>query len=190
MKPLILLDFDGVVNSWTVREPPHAAVIESEQDMVAIPHETVAALRVLFDLAEEVLWCSARRETSNKWIGTSGVWNPPLLGVELLGVVTDGRSFQEAGFTTEWKLEAVKADPRVLDALDEQRPVWWIEDFEWSMRAARSGIKYTDIVELGIKPMDTADIGHLTLRQMVRSGIMDGVDLDHAMEAEAQGMQL
>ena len=171
MRPLVLLDCDGVVNANKVRNPAEAAVFNTGHDRVAIPHEAIKALRVLFDLAEEVLWCTARRNSANEWI------TPYLAKARVLeegtfpGWITDGRSFDEAGWTTDWKLEAVTEDIRVWAARNAGRPVWWIEDFGWSMIGGRSVIKYTDVVALGIKPIDTAEIGHLTLRQMLRSGI-------------------
>lgn len=178
MKPLILLDCDGVVNSNTMRKASKAALFDTGHDQVAIPHETVAALRVLFGLADDVLWCTARRATANIWIIPYLAQQKVLPEGRYPGVITDGRSFNEAGWTTDWKLDAVKADSRVQTALVGDRPVWWIEDFGWSKPDERSVIKYTDVVELGITPMDTAEIGHLNLRQMVRSGIMEGYPLE------------
>ena len=179
-KPLILLDCDGVVNANVMRNPAEAAVFNTGHDRVAIPHEAIAALRVLFELAEEVLWCTARRNEANVWITPYLAQTRVLEEGEFPGWITDGRSFGEAGWTTDWKLDAVEADVRVKGARHKitGRPVWWIEDFGWSIPKGRSVIKYTDVVALGIKPIDTAEIGHLTLRQMLCSGIMDDYRLE------------
>lgn len=178
MRPLILLDCDGVVNANKVRNPSEAAVFNTGHDRVAIPHEAIKALRVLFDLAEEVLWCTARRNSANEWITPYLAKTGVLEEGTFPGWITDGRSFDEAGWTTDWKLGAVKHDARVAEANVGHRPIWWIEDFGWSISGGRSVIKYTDVVELGIIPMDTAEIGHLTLDQMARSGIMEGYALE------------
>lgn len=168
MKPMVLLDLDGVINAhkddpsmgfellW--RGGKYGWVIE-------VAHDTVEALRLLLSGSNEVLWCTAWREDANRdpmqWMIGQGL-QPP--GTQW-HVVTNGGALDKDGFTTGWKLDAVRKDIRVRFARDAGRPIYWIEDFGFG-ELDRFGYPVTDIselgvLELGITPIDTYQDGRL-----------------------------
>lgn len=131
MKPLVLLDVDGVINALN-RE-----VSRTHEMMgypIRIPVHMPGLIRHLTEVAE-VHWCTTWREEANKHLA-------PVLGIEPLPVVTDGTDDRFVG----WKWHA--AIPVVDAALEARRKVCWIEDFEGSHSFRSEGRwRYVDFVD-------------------------------------------
>lgn len=163
MKPLVLLDVDGVVNAWPDRgSEEHSYVLNGFRVLIA--DETLVALRHVFRGAHEVVWLTAWREEANLWV-LPVLRHHGVTEAEELGVITDNRRFDEAGFTTGWKLPAARDHEKVTKAVTERRPVIWIEDFGWSLDYGH-GPRFTDVVAAGITGIDTAREGKLLLRHI------------------------
>lgn len=163
LKPLVLLDVDGVVNAWpddgTER---HKVRVGGYQ--VIVSDETLEALKGVFRSSVDVVWCTAWREQANKllpFLREQGVTRR-----EKLDWVSDGKTMAEGGFTTRWKGLAVLGTHAVIEAQAEGRPIYWIEDFGFGVYGTPSAMHYTDIVEAGITPIDTAKEGKLTLKHL------------------------
>jgi hypothetical protein len=155
MKPLVLLDVDGVVNAYP-RDGSEVHVLNWAGFKVIVGEDTIEALRSVFQGAHEVLWCSAWRGMANeepleflRWAGVTEA--------EELGVITDGGGFV---FNTGWKLDAVRASETVAKALEEGREVIWIEDFGLSLHDYGY---MTPVLEMGITPIDTVEDGFARL---------------------------
>jgi len=170
LKPLFLIDVDGVVNAWPRVPDEDYHYIQSFGMRVAVHSETLEALRVLSGLANEILWLSAWREKANHEINT-------YLSAEIdqwpisLGVITDGGSEMDRDFSTEWKLKAMQADERVTKAKVERREVVWIEDFGFDYGAF--GRQYMKEVEAtGVTAIDTTRRGYLMSSDLRVAGLI------------------
>ncbi len=169
LKPLVLLDMDGAVNAWNIRnrddaDAVRAAVIPLSPWAAVIHPETRDALRVILGAGAEILWCSSWRGTANRIMGSFYELGLVPAGTEW-GVITDGGSFATDLRGTAWKLDAVLTDERVTQALEEGRPVYWIEDFGW--RSGMWMIAETPIRAAGIIPIDTWMKGFLSTIHLV-----------------------
>ncbi len=152
LKPLVLLDIDGVINAYP-NEGTEAYKLAWARMAVFIGEDTVEALKTIFERAADVLWCTAWRERANVE-PMEFLRDYRMTDKTHLGVITDGGSF--GTWNTGWKLEAVKKSDVVKQAVQDGRPVYWIEDFGWGAGGYRHvGFNYTDIIELGITPIDT-----------------------------------
>lgn len=114
MKPLVLLDVDGVVNDLTNRPGDHK-VIRSNGYTIRIPEDIIIPVQRLYNTSE-LWWLTTWRERANDDIA-------PALGLPSLPVITDDSTDRWVG----WKPNA--AAPIVGGALDRGRMVYWIEDF-------------------------------------------------------------
>ena len=122
MKPLVLLDVDGVINDlWALSH--RSNLPEGEYDvfragvfMIFMPIEMPDLIQHLTQVAE-VHWCTTWRERANGEIRKK-------LGIEPLPVITDFRDRSDPW----WKPAA--AEGLVKEALESDREVFWIEDFD------------------------------------------------------------
>ena len=119
MKPLVLLDVDGVINdlgalSGQVRSH-RIDRIWSNGYTVHIPDYMPALIQRLVATAE-VWWCTTWRDRANGEIAEH-------LGIDQLPVVDDGTVAR----SVDWKSAAARS--LVTEALEAGRPVYWIEDF-------------------------------------------------------------
>lgn len=119
MRPLVLLDVDGVINGLD-REIPIA--LDSHGWELRIPDYMPKLIQRIHAVAE-IRWLTTWREQANDDIA-------PFLGIPALDVVTDGKD----GRYVEWKPPA--ALPHIVDALDAGRDVYWIEDHEYEYHGA------------------------------------------------------
>ena len=119
MKPLVLLDVDGVINDlgalYGLNRVYDIDVISSNGFRVHIPAYMPALIRQLVETAE-VWWCTTWRSNANLEIASH-------LGIGPLPVIDDGSGRR----SVDWK--AAAALPLVTAALAEGRTVYWIEDF-------------------------------------------------------------
>lgn len=113
MRPLVLLDVDGVVNALTAAVPVKFKAMGYPIRMPDYMPKLVQGLVA----NNEVMWCTTWRNDANIHLA-------PHLGIEPLGVVDDGTDDRYV----DWKIAA--AEPYAVNALEAQRPVCWIEDFE------------------------------------------------------------
>ena len=158
LKPLVLLDIDGVLNSYP-DDGTEEHVETWRGRMILIGADTVSALQNVFHAASEVLWLTAWREQANV---------EPLMFLQRhaitskaeLDVISDGGRFGQ--WNTGWKLNAAKQNWKVRTAIQQGREVIWIEDFGWGIPRHHSAVQYTDITAAGITPIDTAKVGRLT----------------------------
>lgn len=114
MRPLVLLDVDGVINGLMGDIP---VAIESHGWKLRIPDYMPKLIQAIHAVAE-IRWLTTWREYANDDIA-------PFLGIPPLGVVTDGKD----GRYVEWK--PLAALPHITKALDAGREVYWIEDHEY-----------------------------------------------------------
>jgi hypothetical protein len=128
VRPLVLLDVDGVINDTEMLVAVRMAtdrearaeqlgidIVVSHGHHVAIPKYMPELVQAL--VAEcEVWWCTTWRSYANDEIAAH-------LGIGTLPFVDDGT--RSAG--VEWK--AAAAVPTIEAAQTEGRPVVWIEDF-------------------------------------------------------------
>lgn len=167
MKPLVLLDVDGVVNSWDIRtyeqaEAAGAIVLPLVKPWpVVVRPGTVRALQAISERAESILWCSSWRHEANAL--------SPILNIEVSGVVTDGGSFATDERGAAWKLKAVTKDKRVRHAQLEDRPVVWFEDFGWGGRFAHWSRH--EVRRAGVIGIDTLPEGYLHMGHIVEAGL-------------------
>jgi hypothetical protein len=173
MKPLVLLDIDGVLNAYP-DEGTEGHELNWMGWRIYVGEDTLEALRSVFTNAHEVVWCSAWREMANvepleflRWAGVTKA--------KKLSVVTDGASFPM--FNREWKLDAVLRSFKVKKAIKDGRPIIWIEDFGWSLEHEYSPIKYMDVVLAGINPIDTAEKGRLTPVHLAETALESTSDI-------------
>ena len=121
MKPLVLLDVDGVINDlealyrYQARDHEGYAVVLSHGFYLHIPDYMPELIQRLVE-ANEVWWCTTWRERANDELRK-------FLGIPELPVVTDGTERR----VTDWKAWA--AEPSVQEAVESGRKVAWIEDF-------------------------------------------------------------
>lgn len=119
LRPLVLLDVDGVVNDLTaLRDGIDSAthsVVTSHGFRVAIPNYMPMLIQWLCEVAE-VHWCTTWRDRANDDIAAH-------LGIPALPVVDDGTDDRHV----HWK--AAAAHDLAAAALAEGRRVLWIEDF-------------------------------------------------------------
>jgi hypothetical protein len=119
MQPLVLLDVDGVINDLGalcgVGRSHEIEVIRSNGYAVHIPAYMPGLIREITANAE-VWWCTTWRQRANGEIAAH-------LGIGTLPVVDDGTRVRDVG----WK--AAAASRLIAEALDQGRPVYWIEDF-------------------------------------------------------------
>jgi hypothetical protein len=137
LKPLVLLDVDGVVNdlgsfyrdarSWGVE------VVRSHGYAVYIPSYMPALMQRMVEMAE-VHWCTTWRARANDEIAAH-------LGIGPLPVVDDGTHVR----ATYWK--AAAAYELAADVLAQGRRVIWIEDFY--------GLAPVDEMPIGVEFVDT-----------------------------------
>ena len=135
MKPLVLLDVDGVVNDlthWTQAEMAEMGMTTfvSNGYTIRMPKYMPELVQSLVDNCE-VHWCSTWRERAN--LDIAG-----MLGIPHLPVVTDGTDQR----VTSWKHGA--ATPLVLEALGQGRKVYWIEDFYGKLPPMPKGTVFVD----------------------------------------------
>lgn len=113
MRPLVLLDVDGVVNALTGAVPVSFKAmgypIRMPDYMPGLVQKLVAH--------NEVMWCTTWRNDANTHLTR-------YLGIEPLAVVDDGTEDRYV----DWKVAAAR--PYVRKALMDGRRVCWIEDFE------------------------------------------------------------
>jgi len=164
LRPLVLIDVDGVVNAWP-REPDEVyQYIHSFGMRVAVHPETVEALRAISGLANELLWLSAWRGRANHEINT--YLSQEIDGWPIsLGVITDGDDSSD--MSTNWKLGAMMEDWRVMKAMGEGRQVVWIEDFGFDYGAFGKDY-FQRVMETGVTTIDTTAKGYLTSDDLVR----------------------
>ncbi len=168
LKPLVLLDIDGVINAY-----PSDDGLEAQRLLwragnhgwtVTVAHDTIRALRRVLPAAHEVLWCTAWRAEANEGPRTWLVEMMLLPEGKMLDVVSDGGGIGIGGFTVDWKLEAVTMNEKVIKARREGRPIYWIEDFNWHKKMP--WIPRPSVEELGITGIDTGQVGRLTLEHL------------------------
>lgn len=176
MKPLVLLDVDGVVHAWGIRDLLTATELGcvglKTPEMpwgVVMTEDTQQALRIVFEGAHEVLWCSSWRHKANTIM--------PLLyeycGVPagtVLDVVTDGGSFQ-TDHGVEWKLTAALEHEKVIEALAEGRRVIWFEDIGWGTVYEAHWTK-EEIRSRGVHAVDVLPEGYLRLQHLAGTGLV------------------
>lgn len=141
MKPLVLLDVDGVLNWWSdgeVREPMGLR----KEGQVWFPEWMPQLVQDLVSRCE-VVWCTAWRHVANDIIA-------PLMGIDPLPVI------DAEGAGAEWKLGAVV---EFLAGRDPAQPVVWVEDFDSSWRflwphevmgALRGRVTFVDTSAVGM----------------------------------------
>ncbi len=190
MKPLFLIDVDGVVNAWP-RVPDEAYhYIQSFGMRVGIHSATQEALRAVLGLANEILWLSAWREKANHEINT-------YLSVEIdgwpisLGVITDEEDglIQDRDFSTEWKLKAMQKDERVTKAMAEDRQVVWIEDFGFDYGAYGAAYR-RQVLETGVTTIDTTRRGYLTTGDLLQAGLLSRTPAEWVDEAASGPLEI
>lgn len=119
LRPLVLLDVDGVINDLGALggtpRPWTTDVVRSHGYRLLIPDYMRDLVTQLTD-STEVWWCTTWRDRANDELAG-------YLGIQKLPVVTDGSNSR----FVDWK--ATAARPLVIDALEEAREVFWIEDF-------------------------------------------------------------
>lgn len=119
LRPLVLLDVDGVIND--LRSTRRWATIDNELHFVShgfpvvVPPYMPALIQWLCSVAE-VHWCTTWRHRANDEIAAH-------LGIPALPVVDDGTDDRHV----DWK--AAAARDLAAAALAEGRRVLWIEDF-------------------------------------------------------------
>lgn len=119
LRPLVLLDVDGVIND--LNSARRAATIGNELHFVShgfpvvMPPHMPVLIQWLCSVAE-VHWCTTWRHRANDDIARH-------LGIPVLPVVDDGTDDRHVG----WK--AAAAHDLAAAALAEGRRVLWIEDF-------------------------------------------------------------
>ncbi len=157
LKPLVLLDVDGVVNWFSSVSRDHQ--FYSHGYMIHVATETVQALACVFASAHEVLWLTAWREKANEEILTF-LREHDVTSEAELGFITDHVGSGKLTFDTRWKVKAIEADSRVQQAHEDGRLVVWIEDFGFGTEKAYD---YSGIDELGpLVWIDTWPEGRLT----------------------------
>lgn len=168
LKPLFLIDVDGVVNAWPRMPDEDYTYIESHGMRVAVHEETVKALSVVLSLSNELMWLTAWRERANDEVNSylaDQIEGWP----EELGVVTDQEWQTAIDFSTDWKIPAMVEDNAVRMAKWEGREIVWIEDFGFEFGAF--GAEYEEKVRgIGITPIDTTAQGYLTIRHLEKVG--------------------
>lgn len=119
LRPLVLLDVDGVINDLKALrgdlDPSTHTSVTSNGFRVAIPVYMPVLVQWLCSVAE-VHWCTTWRHRANDEIATH-------LGIPALPVVDDGTDDRYV----DWK--AAAARDLAAAALAEGRRVLWIEDF-------------------------------------------------------------
>ncbi len=142
MRPLILLDVDGVVNDLGaargLARPWACHVVSSHGFDLYVPDYMPALVRHLAHLAE-VWWCTTWRHRANDELAAH-------LGVGPFPVVDAGTDSP----LVEWKPAAAR--PLVAAALAAARRVFWIEDFY--------GLAPADELPAGVVYVDTAPTLH------------------------------
>jgi hypothetical protein len=143
MKPLLLLDVDGVLNALNERQrnSPHtirfkAGAHGSEYDIV-IPDYMPKILERIVPYAE-IMWLTTWRCEANV-IGA-------VLGLPELPCIDDGGT----GRYVEWKWGTAR--PVVEEAMSQGRVVLWVEDFDanGNMREATwAGVRCIDTAQTG-----------------------------------------
>ncbi len=136
IRPLVLLDVDGVINDLDalvgVARPWEATVVASNGFGVLIPNFMPDLIQRLTETCE-VWWCTTWRDRANNEIAQH-------LGIKPLPVVTDGSQSR----WVDWKASAAR--DLVTAALADGRPVHWIEDFYGRppVDELPSGVVYVD----------------------------------------------
>lgn len=142
MRPLVLLDVDGVINDLGaargVPRPWTWEVVRSHGYDLYVPDYMPALVRHLARRAE-VWWCTTWRDRANDELAAH-------LGVGPFPVVDDGTT---SSFV-EWKPAAAR--PLVTAAFETGRRVYWIEDFY--------GMPPVDELPAGVVYVDTAPTLH------------------------------
>ncbi len=168
LKPLFLIDVDGVVNAWPRFPDEDYAYIDSHGLRVAVHEETVKALSVVLRLSNELVWLTAWRERANDEINSylaDQIDGWP----EELGVITDG--VLSVDFSTDWKIPALLESDPVRMAKWEGREVIWIEDFGFEFGAF--GAEYEkEVRATGVTPIDTTAKGYLTILRLEKANII------------------
>lgn len=157
LKPLVLLDVDGVINDLTslysehtqygVPKPDYPIIrVKSAGHIVHIPEYMPELIQRMND-ACEIQWLTTWRERANGEITDT-------LGIGHLGVVTDGGNER----VTSWKPAA--ATPVALEALEAGREVWWIEDFYGAIPYSKMprGVRFIDTAYMTEFPVLTEDM--------------------------------
>ena len=119
LKPLVLLDVDGVINDlgalYGLPRPHTINVVASNGYRVEIPDYMPGLIQHLVATCE-VWWCTTWRNAANREIADH-------LGIPHLPVIDDGTDVR----AVSWKPAA--AAPVAAATLAEGRTVLWIEDF-------------------------------------------------------------
>lgn len=163
MKPIVLLDVDGVINDlWALAHRNNLPADEYEVFQAGVytifmPVYMPALIQHLVHVAE-VHWCTTWRDRANDEIRKR-------LGIPPLPVITDESGHRDAW----WKPAAAQAV--VETALGEGREVFWIEDFDG---AYQKGVMWDQV-----KFIDTA----LT-RYRLDPRLLDGTVLEYGIRVE------
>ncbi len=171
MKPLVLLDVDGVVNDLSSLYSSHHAygapepnyevsLVKSHGHVVHIPEFMPGLIQALVENTQ-VMWLTTWREKANDEIVEA-------LGIGKLPVVTDGGNSRYVS----WKPAAASLEASI--ALKAGREVWWIEDFYGDIPVSEmpDGVKFIDTAATTEFPV--------LLPYMVPSLLTGGVDMASA----------
>lgn len=150
LKPLVLLDVDGVINDlgslYGVPREWRIAEVAANGFLVHIPEYMPALVKRIDEIAD-IYWCTTWRHRANDEIVTH-------LGVGPFPVVDDGTSRR----VTSWK--AAAAYELAADALDAGRRVIWIEDFYGAPPADEmpEGTEFVDTAATGFDAVLTTEM--------------------------------
>jgi hypothetical protein len=154
LKPLVLLDVDGVINDlgaiYGATRPWRVDRVDSHGFAVLVPDYMPALIQHLASMAE-VYWCTTWREKANDEIASH-------LGVGPFPVVDDGTQIR----AVSWK--AAAAHRLAATALAQGRRVVWIEDFygELPIDQMPGGVEYVDtgrsVADAVLLPEQVADL--------------------------------
>lgn len=154
MKPLVLMDVDGVVNDLVALrhyagEPSDdhfvfPAVAHGQEYAVYIPRYMPELFQELVTVAE-VWWLTTWRTYANGAITN-------VLGIDPLFAIDDGTTERMVG----WKWSA--AQKMVTEAIESGRTVYWVEDFGPDIQALYAA-------QAGVKCWDTSRFGDYVLRE-------------------------
>jgi len=147
--PLLLLDVDGVINDLAAvmkvrplggdaddrAERLGVEIVRANGFWLAIPHDMPRLIQDLTDGCE-TWWCTTWRGHANDEIATH-------LGVGPFPVIDDGNGARGKG----WKLDAAR--PLITRAVDQGRPVVWIEDFNGNVPDI-AGVTFIDTGQRGV----------------------------------------
>lgn len=176
LRPLVLLDVDGVINDigylrGEVTDTGHSVIV-SHGFVVAVPPYMPVLIQWLCSVAE-VHWCTTWRHRANDDIAAH-------LGIPALPVVDDGTDDRYVG----WK--AAAAHDLAAAALAEGRRVLWVEDFydELPDDEMPHGVEFVDTAsDEGVGPVLTVEmipewLWALAAPRRTRSGSSSGSSSD------------